>query len=252
MANLCSLVFALWWYMRLLHFYLSDSIASDWASFMIGLSTVMYCTTTWLRNSPPAFWYALAVPTLLEHIPRPTGCWDPFGRTYALIMLRNTILLRSVTGSSSVPLRTTPHVLSVPIPVHMPLRYSTLWSPFSISPDLFQMKHIVSIYTQMFPPVSPVWILTLVPPVSFSVWLAFRNRTPVCRRAQRTSWSQVLSASLPLWSSSDTFQSTLFPALRPQPTPIQNPIRNSIFILLLVHTKCTPLAGPHVFHTMLA
>jgi len=71
-----------------------------------------------------------------------------------LIMLRNTTPPWSVTSSSSVPFRMTPHVLSVPIPVHMPLRYSTLCSPFPISPDLFHMKHIVSIYTQMFPPVS--------------------------------------------------------------------------------------------------
>jgi len=128
----------------------------------------------WLRNSPPAFWYAQAILTLPEHIPRVAGCRDPFGRTYTLIMLRNTIPPRSVTGSSSVPLRTTPHA-------HSCLRYSTLWFPFSISPDLFHMKHIVSIYTQMFPPVSPVWISTSVPPVSFSVWLAFRNRTGCAR-----------------------------------------------------------------------
>jgi len=69
---------------------------------------------TWLRN-PPAFRYALAVPTLSERIPRPAGCRDPFGRTYAFIMLRNTIPPRSVTSSFSVLLRTTPHVISVPI-----------------------------------------------------------------------------------------------------------------------------------------
>ena len=38
-----------------------------------------------------------------------------------LIMLQNTIPPWSVTGSSSVLLLTTPHVLSVPISVHMPL-----------------------------------------------------------------------------------------------------------------------------------
>jgi len=158
-------------------------------------------------------------------------------------MLRNTIPPWSVTGSSSVPLRMTPHA-------HFCLRYSTLWFPFSISPDLFHMKHIASIYTQMFPPVSPVWILTSVPPVSFSVWSAFRNRTPVCTRAQRTSWSQVLL--LPVRSEALPICFRSFPTLLPQPAPILNPFRNSIFRLPLIHTKCAPLAGPPVFHTMLA
>jgi len=165
-------------------------------------------------------------------------------------MLRNTIPLRSVTGSSSVLLQMTPHVISVPIPVHMPLRYSTLWFPFPISPDLFQMKHIVSIYTQMFPPVSPVWISTSVPPVSFSVWSAFWNRTPVCTRAQRTSWSQVLL--LPVHSEALPICSRSASALFPCSFRIPNPFHNSIFRLPLVHTKCAPLAGPPVFHTMLA
>jgi len=138
----------------------------------------------------------------------PAGCQDPFGRTYALIVLQNTIPLRSVISSSLVLLRTTSHVLSVPIPVHMPLRYSTLWFPFSIFPDLFQMKHIVSIYTQVFPPVSPVWISTSVPPVSFSVWSLFRNRT-LCargRNAQVETKSFCFPSTLKLfWSASALF-----------------------------------------------
>ena len=44
-------------------------------TFQLG---VTYCPTTWLRNPPPAFRYAQAIPTLSEHIPRPAGCrWSP-------------------------------------------------------------------------------------------------------------------------------------------------------------------------------
>jgi len=141
-----------------------------------------------------------------------------------LIMLQNTIPLRSVTCYTLVLLRTTPHVLSVPIPVHMPLWYSTLWFPFSISPDLFQMKHIVSIYTQMFPPVSPVWISTSVPLVSFSVWSAFQNRT-LCAQG-RNAQVEAKSFLLPVPSEALPICFHSFPVLLPDPAPIPNPIHN--------------------------
>ena len=89
-------------------------------SYLLSLYYLPYVTyrpATWLQNPPPAFRYALAVPTLPERIPQPAGCRDPFGRTYAFIMLRNTIPPRSVTGSSSVLLWTTPHVIFMPIHV---------------------------------------------------------------------------------------------------------------------------------------
>jgi len=155
-------------------------------------------------------------------------------------MLRNTIPPQSVTSHTSVLLRMTPHVLSLPIPVHMPLQYSTLWSPFSISPDLFQMKHIVSIYTQMFPPVSPVWISTLVPPVSFSVWSVFQNRT-LCAQGRN---ARVEAKSFCFPSTPKLFQSAsaLFPMLLPEPAPVPNPIRNTcpfpFFLCLVVANPC--------------
>jgi len=117
------------------------------------------------------------------------------------------------------------------IHAHFCLRYSTLWSPFSISPDLFHMKHIVSIYTQMFPPVSPVWISTSVPPVSFSVRSAFPKEDTCVHEGATHELKPSPSASRPLRSSSDPlpirFRS--FPALLPQPAPVPNPICN-IFI----------------------
>ena len=43
--------------------------------------TVTYRTTTWLRNTSPAFRYTLVIPTLLERIPQLAECLDTFGRT---------------------------------------------------------------------------------------------------------------------------------------------------------------------------
>ena len=107
-----------------------ESAGAHLDELAFSLSVVLSCTV--LQHDSGTHHPPSSTHKLSQRIPQPAGCQDPSEELIHLIMLRNTIPL-SVTHYTLVLLWTTPHVLSVPIPVHMPLQYSTLYDLHPLS-----------------------------------------------------------------------------------------------------------------------
>ena len=121
-------------------------------------------TTMWLQNTPPAFWYVLAILTLLECTLWLWNDWIPSEGFRHFAILQNMFLPQSVTRYTSVLLQTTPYVLFLPI--CFMIFHTMLFN--TIFPDFFHMKYSCGIYTYLCLPVTSVWISTSVS-ASFSL-----------------------------------------------------------------------------------